>query len=81
MDVLQVLCGVLLGGAGVYAVLSARTASETAEDALATAEEGAESQAVYEARQNALDKRLWACERAVDDLCVRTALGVKRKGE
>lgn len=81
LDALQVLCGVLVGGGTMYAVLTARGASEAAESSEACAKEAAEEAARLLARQEALDRRLWACERATDELCLRTALGVRRKGE
>lgn len=78
---LQLLCAALAGAGVAYAILTARGASEAAASAESTAEEAAEANALALARQGALDKRLYSCERALDELCLKTSLGVKRKGD
>lgn len=78
---LAAFLGLACGGGVCYAVMRARDACEVAESAEHAAEEAAEALAVQALRQAALDKRLHVCERAVDELCLRTNFGVRRKGD
>lgn len=79
LALLAALLGVFVGGGVCYAVMRSRDACEVAESAEHAAEEAAGGLAASALRQAALDKRLHACERAVDELCRMTNFGVKRK--
>lgn len=77
--VLAALLGLLVGGGVCYSVMRSRDACDTAESAEHSAEEAADAGARHDLRLGALDRRLHACERAVDELCRMTNFGIKRK--